>query len=152
MHHGYTGCVSGTRCVSGCRLGKPIGWAEHDEKAKGNPIGWKFWFNSGLFWSACLKASYDKARMPHTAIWNWKRPSPLFLFLPWNVEKVYAKSLELSFKSAKSFQLLRGHIPLRHPLSAPRDLTPFSPIYDSFGIRSWGRYDIFNIIIYKLID
>ena len=32
-----------------------IGWAEHDEKAKGNPIGWKFWFNSGLFWSACLK-------------------------------------------------------------------------------------------------
>ena len=34
-----TGCVSGTRCVSGYRLGRPIGWAEHDEKAKGNPIG-----------------------------------------------------------------------------------------------------------------
>ena len=60
-----------------------------------------------------------------------KKPGPFFLFFFFN-DEMLIKSIglrqiaQIEFKKCRSVHFLRGHIPLRHPLSAPRGLTPFS--------------------------
>ena len=109
---------------------RPIGGAEHDEEANGNPTCREFWFNYGI--RGPIMAGSFKGQLlqgPCASYRNIKLKKALpFFFSRWNVQwqKVYAESRKIEFEKRKSFQLLRGHIPFRHPLSAPRGLTPFS--------------------------
>ena len=83
-------------------------WAEHDEEAEGNPTGWEFW----LLMAYHAKPIYDKAHVPHTAILNWKRPSPVFFCYNEMLTNNYiCQIVWTEFEKCKSFQLLRRHIP-----------------------------------------
>ena len=87
---------------------------------------------------SCLRGSFDKMRLPVLPHWGLllvavfffcvstivclipqhkieKGPALFFFFYHEMLKKVYAKSRELSLKSAKSFQLLWGHVPPQTP-------------------------------------